>query len=267
VAQRRLRRRRVAERRYALEDHGHWSIDLADVDRQWTDRTRAVLVVSPNNPTGSCVSARDAEELVGRCAARNAALIVDEVFHDYPLDASVRDLSVPNNPECLLFRLGGLSKSAGLPQVKLGWLTVEGPERLVDEALDRLELICDTYLSVSTPVQLAARSLLTESAVVREQILARVRANFAAARELVRNSRGGVTLLDADAGWSAVLRVPSTVGEEALVLNLLEHDGVVVHPGFFFDFPREAYLVLSLLPDPSTFAHGVRLVLERAHAA
>jgi alanine-synthesizing transaminase len=257
----------VAERRYALEDHGNWSIDLADIDRHWTDRTRAELAVSPNNPTGSCIAAHEADELVRRCASRDAALIIDEVFHDYPLGASILELRALSDPDCLLFRLGGLSKSAGLPQVKLGWLTVEGPDPLVDEALDRLELICDTYLSVSTAVQLAARSLLTESAIVRDQILARVRANFAAARQLVRDGAGGVTLLDAEAGWSAVLRVPSTSGEEALVLNLLEQDGVVVHPGFFFDFPHEAYLVLSLLPDPSTFAQGLRLVLERAHAA
>jgi hypothetical protein len=258
----------VAERRYALRYLGGWSVDLADVDREWTDRTRAILIVSPNNPTGSILSSAEADELVRRAAARHTAVIVDEVFHDYSLrDAPLEEAPALQRPACLLFRLGGLSKSAGLPQLKLGWMTVEGPDALVNEAMDRLELICDTYLSVSTPVQLAARSLIDDTAVVRAQIRDRIRTNFRTLGLLIAQHGTSVTRLDADGGWSAVLRVPAVGGEEALVLDLLERDRVLVHPGFFFDFPHEAYLVVSLLPEPEAFAQGVRAILERVHAA
>jgi aspartate/methionine/tyrosine aminotransferase len=194
-------------------------------------------------------------------------LIVDEVFIDYPLEEPIVEPPAFESPACLMFRLGGLSKSAGLPQLKLGWMTVEGPPALVAEALDRLELICDTYLSVATPVQLAARALLDDSAIVRDQILVRIRTNLHRLRTLVGSGSGAVTLIEPQGGWSAVIRVPAHDGEEALVLELLERDDVIVHPGFFFDFPREAYLVISLLPEVSTFATGVRRILERVHAA
>jgi alanine-synthesizing transaminase len=258
----------VVQRRYALEYHGSWCVDLLDLDSAWTDRTRALLVVTPNNPTGSILTSDEADEIVQRCAPRRAALILDEVFHDYPMrTASLPEPEALARNQCLLFRLGGLSKMCGLPQLKLGWMTVEGPDALVCEALDRLELICDSYLSVSTPVQLAARSLLEESSVVRQQILMRVRENAATLGRLINSGTGAVTLLEPDGGWSAVLRVPSTASEEALVLELLQRDGVVVQPGFFFDFPHEAYLVVSLLPQSEIFAQGVQAILERIHAA
>jgi alanine-synthesizing transaminase len=163
---------------------------------------------------------------------------------------------------CLTFRLGGLSKSAALPQLKLGWIAVDGPEPLVHEALARLEFICDTYLSVSTPVQRAAPELIAGGAGPRAQILERVRANYSTLQRLCA-ACPTVDVLHADAGWSAVLRVAATAGEEEMTLDLLERDGVIVYPGFFFDFPREAFLILSLLPEPCPFAAGVRAVLER----
>ena len=140
------------------------------------------------------------------------------------------------------------------------------PADVVTEALDRLELICDTYLSVSTPVQVAARSLLERGAPVRQQIRDRLRVNDAALRAIVARD-GGVTVLPADGGWSAVIRVPATRSEEALVTELLERDAVAVHPGYFFDFPHEAFLVVSLLPEPAVFARGVQLVQDRLDAA
>jgi aspartate/methionine/tyrosine aminotransferase len=258
----------VAERRYALDYHGTWDIDLDGLDGTWTDDTRALLVVSPNNPTGSTLSRHESDELVSRCASRGCALIVDEVFCDYPLGSSIlADPEAFSRDRCLLFRLGGLSKTAGLPQVKLGWIAVSGPDSLVDEALDRLDLIADTYLSVSTPVQTAARALLDGSRGVREQIHQRVRHNYRTLREVLADTDTGATLLAADAGWSAVLRVPATRSEEAMALDLLTRDGIVVHPGFFFDFPHEAFLVVSLLPQPAEFARGIRTLLERVHAA
>jgi aspartate/methionine/tyrosine aminotransferase len=202
-------------------------MECGDLDRAWTSDTRAVLAVSPNNPTGSALTAHDADELVARCAERHAALMLDEVFCDYPLaEAPLRDPPALQREECLLFRLGGLSKTAGLPQVKLGWIAVSGPDRLVEEAADRLELICDAYLSVSTPVQIAARALLEGASPIRDQIGDRVRRNYAALHAAVAGSDAGVSVLAADGGWSAVMRVPATAGEEALALALLTRDGV-----------------------------------------
>ena len=257
----------VEQRSYPLEFHGDWTIDLAALDQAWTRATRAVLAVTPNNPTGSILHASDAAELSRRCASRDAALVLDEVFCDYPLKEGVGgEPEALVTPPCLLFRLGGLSKTVGLPQVKLGWIAVDGPAALVAEALDRLELICDTYLSVATPVQVAARSLLDRGAAVRAQILARVRGNYASLRERFADS-SAASVLPSAGGWSAVLRVPATRPEEAVVLELLERDGVAVHPGYFFDFPHEAFLVVSLLPEPDVFARGARLMQERLDAA
>ena len=165
----------------------------------------------------------------------------------------------------LTFSLGGLSKSCGLPQLKLAWIAVAGPDRERDEALARLEVIADTYLSVSTPVQLAAPALLARTAELQGPILDRVRANV---RELRSQLAGGsgATLLDLEGGWSAVLRVPSSWPDEQWALTLLERDGVLVHPGFFFDFPNEACLVLSTLTAEDTFAEGVRRLLDRVEA-
>jgi aspartate/methionine/tyrosine aminotransferase len=247
---------------YRLAYHGRWTLELDTVDAAWTSRTRAVLAVSPNNPTGSILSSAELVALDAGCAEHDAALIVDEVFADYPfVDAD----QPAGGSQSLQFRLGGLSKSAGLPQVKLGWIAVSGPDRLVRAALERLEVICDTYLSVSTPVQVAAVRLIEAGAGVRSGILHRVRTNYAVLGTLAA-SHPAVQVLHADGGWSAVLRVPSTRTEEELVIDLLERDGVVVHPGFFFDFAHEAYLVLSLLPEPAAFREGVTRLLERADA-
>jgi aspartate/methionine/tyrosine aminotransferase len=246
---------------YRLEYHGRWSIDFETLDQGWTDAVRAVLAVSPNNPTGSMLTGVELAALADRCAARDAALIIDEVFADYPL--SSREPSPQDRSVCLTFRLGGLSKSAGLPQVKLGWILVDGPEALARGALDRLELICDTYLSVSTPVQLAAPSLIAAGAAVRAGILDRIRNNDHELRTLAA-AYPCIHVLPCEAGWSAILRVPSTRTEEDLVIQLLERDGVLVHPGFLFDFAHDSFLVVSLLPERPVFVEGVRRVLERA---
>ena len=247
---------------YRLEYQGRWAIDFEALDRGWTDTVRAVLAVSPNNPTGSRLTAAELAALTERCEVRDAALIIDEVFADYPLSA--QEFVHPDRPACLTFRLGGLSKSAGLPQVKLGWILVDGPETLVRGALVRLELICDTYLSVSTPVQRAAPALIAAGAVVRAGILDRIRSNDHELRTFAAEYPS-IQVLPCEAGWSAVLRVPSTRTEEDLVVELLERDGVLVHPGFFFDFPHESFLVVSLLPDRPAFVEGMRRVLERSH--
>jgi aspartate/methionine/tyrosine aminotransferase len=251
----------VRPRPYSLEYHGLWSIDLESLERAVTGRTRAVLVVSPNNPTGSLLRRGDLEQLSALAAARRFAIVGDEVFADYQLEAAADGCRVLEAQQALTFALGGLSKAIGLPQLKLGWIAAGGPRALREQALARLEVICDAYLSVSTPVQHAAGPLLAAGGAIRDAIAARVAGNLARLREAAVSSPCSV--LRVEGGWSAVLRVPATRPEEALVLEALDRDGVLVHPGYFFDFPREAYLVLSLLPAPAAFAEGVTRLIAR----
>jgi alanine-synthesizing transaminase len=252
-------------RPYDLEYHGTWAIDFASVERSIGPRTRALLVVSPNNPTGSFVSRDELERLAAICGPLGVALIADEVFADYELEAgAAASAACPlARRDVLVFGLGGVSKSIGLPQVKLGWIAVAGPEGIVSKALERLELVCDTYLSVSTPVQLAAAELLDRGAAIRRQIAARVAANYVGLKALCV-SAPSCRVLRASGGWYAVVQVPTLRSEEELVVDLLTRDGVLVHPGYFYDFPRESFLIVSLLPPEGPFATGVGRMLERA---
>jgi hypothetical protein len=252
---------------YQLEYHGAWSLDIDGLRRATTDRTRAVIVVSPNNPTGSYLKRAELDALEVHCRVYGLALIGDEVFAEYVLDAELaRTSSVLAQREALTFSLGGLSKGLGLPQLKLGWMVAAGPEELVRPALERLELICDTYLSVSTPVQTGLPALLRDGAVIRTGIRDRVTRNYRALLEIATPC-ASVDVLPAEGGWCAVIQVPAMQSEESLVLQLLEQDRVLVHPGYFFDFPREAFLVLSLLPRPEVFDRAVARVLARVEAA
>jgi alanine-synthesizing transaminase len=255
----------LAARPYDLEYHGTWSIDLVSVESAVGPRARAILVVNPNNPTGSFVSRLELERLAAICAPRGIALIVDEVFADYQLvaDEAGNRARVLSRDDVLVFGLGGLSKSVGLPQLKLGWIAVAGPDRMVSEALERLELVCDTYLSVSTPVQLAAAELLDRGAAVREQIAARVVANYGRLKDLSASVPSSCVLAAAG-GWYAIVQVPTRQSEEELVLDLVTSDGVLAHPGYFFDFPRESYLIVSLLTPEAIFVTGVERMLARA---
>ena len=255
----------VTARPYRLDYHGRWEIDADGLARLVDARTRAVLLVSPNNPTGSFVRGDELAAVREVALRHGLAIICDEVFADYPVDEPAAGRPVPliADTEVLTFTLGGLSKSAGLPQLKLGWMLAGGPEGLAAGALERLELVCDTYLSVATPVQLAAGALLDRSRPVADAILARVRGNYAALRRLA-DRFPACRVLRVEGGWYAVLQVPALRSEEALVLELLQRDGVCVHPGYFFDFPREAFLVLSLLPPPDVFTGAAARVLARA---
>lgn len=252
----------VSVRPYDLEYHDGWTIDVASVEHALSERTRALLIVTPNNPTGSFVSRQELRRLTTICADRDVPIIADEVFSEYQVrpgacvDAA-RTLDVNRG---LLFSLGGLSKSVGLPQVKLGWIALAGAEELVGGALERLELICDTYLSVSTPVQAAAGQLLLRGGTVRQQIQRRIASNYRTLAEKI-DAQPSCTLLVPDGGWYAVVQVPSIGSEEDLVVSLV-NAGVVVHPGYFFDFPRESYLIVSLLPAETDFAEGLTTVLR-----
>ena len=253
----------VDARPYRLEYHGTWWIDRDSVDLACTTRTRAILVVSPNNPTGSMLRAGDRDWLASLAADRGIAIIADEVFADYPLRPARDASSFLGESRALTFVLGGLSKSAGLPQLKLGWMVVSGPSELAAQAIQRLEVICDTYLSVSTPVQIAAPALIAAGRDVRARIQARITGNLAVAERLVA-AVPAVSLLSPEGGWSVALRVPATESEEALVLRLLQDAHVLVHPGFFFDFAGEAFLVISLLPEPAVFEAAMGRLLAIA---
>lgn len=251
---------------YPLRYHGGWFLDVEEVRRALTPRTRAILVVNPNNPTGSFLTRGEARALAALAAEHDLALISDEVFADYAFSPDARAGSddarvttLAGEADALTFCLSGLSKLVGLPQLKLGWIVVGGPARLRAEAELRLEHLADTYLSVAAPVQHAAPRLLALVDDVGAQIAARVRENRAALAAAVAGS--AAQLLAADGGWSAIVRVPSTRSEEAWVLELLD-DGVLVHPGYFFDLPP-AHLVLSLLVDPATLAAALPAILRR----
>jgi alanine-synthesizing transaminase len=246
---------------YLLEYHGAWSVNLATVEDALQPGVRAVLAVNPNNPTGSFLKHEEGRELARLCRERGMALVGDEVFADYAWGADPRRfLSVLEQPETLAFSLGGLSKAAGLPQVKLAWMVVGGPEALVGEAVGRLEVVCDSYLSVATPAQLGLPRLLAAGAAIRSQIAARLRTNLDVLRRCVAASPA-VRMLAAEGGWSAVIQVPATRPEEALVIGLLEREHVLVHPGYFFDFPSEAFLIVSLLPRPEVFEEAIGRIL------
>jgi aspartate/methionine/tyrosine aminotransferase len=253
----------VHTRSYDLEYHGEWSIDVDGLVHQLSGRTRAVLLVSPNNPTGSFVRAAEIDHLARTCGERSIALVADEVFADYELAAGAAAAagSLLERTDALGLSLGGLSKSIGLPQVKLGWMAVSGPASLVEATLLKLELVCDTYLSVSTPVQAAAAELFEKGAAIRTQIQDRTRRNLRALADVVAG-RPECRLLRAEGGWSAILQVPTLQSEEDLVLELLEREQVLTHPGYFFDVPRESHLVVSLLTPPGAFDEGIRRVLR-----
>ena len=251
---------------YALEYHGSWRIDLDSLTKAAGDRVRAILVVSPNNPTGSFLHRNDLDAISRLASSRGWAIIGDEVFCDYPLDPAPAATTVLAGADVLTVSLGGLSKSAGLPQLKLGWIGFAGPSALVDEALAAYEIVADTYLSVSTPVQGAAAQLIAHGAAIRAQILARIRRNLESLRALAA-SHPSVSVLRVEGGWSAVIQVPNIRSEEALVLELLDRDDVLIHPGYFFDFDREAYAVVSLIVEPAIFDRAIAKLLARAAGA
>ncbi len=253
----------VVAKPYRLEHHGTWRIDLDDLESSVDEETRAVLVVSPNNPTGSFLHERDLEALAALCASRDLMLIGDEVFADYRLERTAAAPSVLMATDVLTCSLGGLSKSVGLPQLKLGWIAFGGPTSRVAPLMAQYEIVADSYLSVSTPVQVALPSLLDRGASIRAQIQTRLERNLASLRQAVREVPS-ISVLEVEGGWSAVLKVPAFRTEEQLVLSALADDHVLVHPGYFFDFEHEAYLVVSLIVEPDVFDRGVARILARA---
>ena len=242
-----------------LYDHG-WQIDFDSLYKAATAQTRAVILVHPNNPTGSYVSASEASALNAFCSDYGLALIVDEVFLDYAHDGASRR-SFVTNADALTFTLSGVSKISALPQMKLAWVATSGPEEMVAQAGARLEIVADTFLSMNAPVQLAGPVLLDQRKHIQPILLDRLRVNLA---EIDRQLAGrpSCSRLLVEGGWYVILRVPAVESDEDLAIRLLRKARVSVHPGHFYDFPNEGHLVLSLITEPAEFREGVARLLQ-----
>jgi alanine-synthesizing transaminase len=240
-------------------DHG-WHIDVGGLLNAISERTRAVLVVNPNNPTGSFVHASELQDIEDLCIKHQLALISDEVFLDYGLEASA-EASAAFSQGCLSFALSGLSKISCLPQMKLAWIVANGPENLLAAARERLEIIADTYLSVNAPIQHALPVLLGEKDGIQAQIGQRVRSNLGFLDTALKGAPH-IERFKVEGGWYAVLRVPARQPDEELAVQLIESSAVVVHPGHFYDFPQDGYLVLSLITGEEQFREGITRILK-----
>lgn len=253
----------VTLRPVPLEHDGGFRLDVGALERAVGPRTRAVVVVHPGNPTGAFLRKDELAALDALCRRHDLAVVSDEVFWVYgaapdPNRAGVAALET----NALAFSMSGLSKPAGLPQLKCGWIVVGGAPALADAALERLETIADTYLSVGTPVQVGLDRLLELGDEVQAHIRARVAKNRASLERAVARVPA-LSLLPAEGGWYAVLRIPLVRTEEEWVLELLGEDAVLVQPGYFFDFPMRGLLVVSLLPREDELEEGVRKIVER----
>jgi aspartate/methionine/tyrosine aminotransferase len=242
-----------------IYDHG-WQMDFPSLQRVLTSRTRGVVVVHPNNPTGSFVHPQEQKALSHFCREHGLAVIADEVFLDYAHDGVARQTFAANR-EVLSFTLSGVSKISALPQMKVAWIATSGPAAEVEPAQSRLEIIADTYLSMNAPVQWATPVLLEQRKSIQKQLLTRVLANL---KELDRQLAGQTACqrLSVEGGWYAVFRIPVTQTDDEFAVDLLRRKSVLVHPGHFYDFPSDGYLVLSLITQKEDFAEGVHQILE-----
>ena len=238
-----------------------WRLDFDSIKRAITTETRAIIIVNPNNPTGSFIKKTEIAELNEICSRHELALIIDEVFNDYPLtSACEHQSSFVNNDSVLTFVMSGLSKVMALPQMKLGWIVTNGPVLLRERAIERLDLIADTFLSVGTPVQHALPFWFKHRSRLQAEIINRASKNLDWLAHTVESS--SCRLLKVEGGWSAILEIPRILPEEELILKLLRDDDVLIHPGYFFDFSREAFLVLSLLPPGEIFHEAVNRMIS-----
>jgi alanine-synthesizing transaminase len=246
--------------RYPLVYDYHWQIDFHALEQAITSRTRGAIVVHPNNPTGHFCKPEDLTRLNEVCSARQMALIADEVFLDFVLTGA-QPLSFATNTGALTFTMSGLSKISGLPQMKTAWLITTGPEHLRKQALARLEVIADTYLSMNAPMQLATPVFLEQRRGFQKQLMTRVRRNLS---ELDRQLAGqkSCSRLRMEGGWNTVLRVTATRSDEELAIELLATRDVYAHPGHFYDFPSNGYLIVSLITPEPEFAKGIERLLS-----
>ncbi|HEY6950782.1 MAG TPA: pyridoxal phosphate-dependent aminotransferase [Bacteroidota bacterium] len=245
---------------YRLRYDDEWQIDFESLQNAFDQSTRAILLVHPNNPTGSFIKPLERQRIVDFARQNNLALIVDEVFSEFSLTEVTRQRSFAAEENVLTFTLNGISKMLGLPQMKLAWLTASGGADVVREAVRRLEFIADTYLSVGTPIQQALPTLLDDGGNVTAQITNRIRTN----REKLSSALTGLpaSLYNADAGWNAILRLPGIKSDEAWALDILRGKNVLVHPGHFFEMEQESSVVVSLLPPQAVFTDGIGGILD-----
>ncbi|HTY38982.1 MAG TPA: pyridoxal phosphate-dependent aminotransferase [Bacteroidota bacterium] len=252
----------VATRSYHLIYDDAWHINIGSIERTLTDSTRAIVLVNPHNPTGMFLRTDVVDALADLAKSRNIALLVDEVFIDYAFQSDLSRIpTTAGLSGALTFTLNGISKMVGFPQMKLGWVVVSGPQEDAAEAKERLEILCDTFLTVGTPVQLSLPRLLTAGSTVHGQILRRITSNYNTLCKSV-NRGSACSVLAAEGGWCAVIRAPETRSDEQWALELLDSCGVYLYPGYFFDFDKESHLVVSLLPRESEFLHGVCNIIE-----
>lgn len=245
---------------YFLRMESGWPIDLNSIKRAVSLKTKGIVAVNPHNPTGSILNKMDQQTLYSLCLKHSMAYVSDEVFSDY-IDPNLKYFCI-SNPRILLFRLNGLSKSVGLPQLKLSWIVMEGPAKLLSECREHMEFIADTYLSVGTPVQLALADILKSAPEIQKQIISRISQNR---RILQQNLKDflNIKIWASQGGWYALLEVlkPKT-GEEEMVVNLLEKYKVMVHPGGFYDFQGGVFMVISLLPPELIFGEGLSRIIS-----
>ena len=248
---------------YHLRYDGSWFLDMASIEQSVSPRTRALILVNPNNPTGSFLKQHEVEELFRFAQNHNLPVISDEVFIDYMFAAQPgRVPTLISAAPGLTFSLNGLSKAAGMPQMKLAWIVLNGPEAACAAARQRLELLSDTYLSVATPVQRALPELLRIGSDIQQQITQRLARNLVALQATFAGTPAHC--LHLEGGWSAIVQLPRTFTEETWITRLVEEQSVIVQPGYFFDMESEAYVVVSLLTPPETFDEGVRRLVALA---
>jgi aspartate/methionine/tyrosine aminotransferase len=241
--------------RYPLIYHKGWKIDGESLNAFAALNPCAVLVVHPNNPTGNFTSQEELAQINRICCQKDAAIISDEVFYEFPLKTGGRPLSFAANQDVPTFTISGISKILGIPQMKLSWIIVTGPPKTCRQAIERLEIISDTFLSVSTPIQNALESWFGQHPAIRQEILKRISENY----ELLVEKFGkesGIKLLEAEGGWSAILQMPGPMNDEQWALQLLDEKHIIAHPGFLFDFTEGSFLVLSLLTRSDIFREG-----------
>ena len=251
--------------RYPLLYDDGWQIDFHALQQSISPRTRAIAVVNPNNPTGHFCKPAEIQQINEIAAAHRLAIISDEVFLDFSF-SSVPPATFAANSSALTFTVSGISKICGLPQMKVAWLIASGPESLKIQAISRLEMIADTYLSMNAPVQLALTALLDQRHSFREQWLQRAQTNLTRLDELLA-SKVICSRLQLEGGWYAVLKTPLTATSEDLAVKLLETRGVYVHPGNFYEFPSSGYLIISLITPPDEFSSGITSLLEMLQIA
>jgi aspartate/methionine/tyrosine aminotransferase len=255
----------VALRHYCLAYDGEWHIDFESLQSTFTDRTRAIVLVHPNNPTGSYLKQSEFEQVCTFATEHNCAVITDEVFGPYNFSSDTNRASIlTSNTSILFFSLNGISKLLGLPQLKLSWIIVRGNPQQTDEVLNRLDIIADTFLSVNTPAQVALPKLFEHSQFIEEQIRLRVYSNYHLLQKIFKDSK--VSVLHVEGGWYAILQLPQFQNDEGWAVELLHQQNILVHPGHFYDIKQKSCVVISLLPTSELFTDAlsqIRLFVEQ----